>query len=69
VRFAHDHPAVAGLALGAGIFVVMNFVVLPLSAYPFTLQPTLAWIARNLGVHLSLGLTIAAIVFRGARAP
>ena len=63
-RFARAHPLVAGLALGTGIFVVMNFVVLPLSAYPFTLHPTWAWVARTLVVHLAIGLAIAAVLFR-----
>ena len=62
VRFAHEHPVVGGLALGAGLFGAMNFVVLPLSAYPFPLHPTPEWIVRTLVVHLAIGLTIAAVL-------
>jgi hypothetical protein len=49
-----------GLLFGLGIYLVMNFVVVPLSAVPFQFKYTPAKLARDLAVHTFLvGLPIA----------
>jgi hypothetical protein len=61
-------PVVSGLAYGVVVWLVMNYVVVPLSAigrWP-TLTPLAAII---IGVHMvCVGLPIALVVSRGARA-
>jgi hypothetical protein len=61
------HAVLAGLAFGVGIYVVMSFVVVPLSAAPFKMTFPLASVVRNLLVHMLLiGLPIALSVRRWA---
>jgi hypothetical protein len=58
-------PVVAGLAYGVAIYGFMNFVVLPLSAYPFPLRFPLLTTATGLLVHMAgVGLPIALITRR-----
>jgi hypothetical protein len=58
-------PVTAGLAYGVAIYVFMNFVVLPLSAYPFPLRFPLLTTATGLLVHMAgVGLPIALITRR-----
>ena len=58
-------PATAGLAYGVAIYVFMNFVVLPLSAYPFPLRFPLLTTATGLLVHMvGVGLSISLITRR-----
>ena len=62
-------PATAGLAYGVAIYVFMNFVVLPLSAYPFPLRFPLLTTATGLLVHMAgVGLPIALITRRAQAA-
>ncbi|QSX78667.1 hypothetical protein [Agrilutibacter solisilvae] len=54
------HPIEAGLAFGLGMFALMNFIVLPLSAFPHPVRFTALATGTNLASHLFLfGLPIA----------
>ena len=58
-------PVAAGLAYGVAIYGFMNFVVLPLSAYPFPLRFPLLTTATGLLVHMAgVGLPFALITRR-----
>lgn len=66
-----DEPYSSGLLYGFGIYVVMNFVVLPLSAYPYPVRfPPRSGIgmltmATGLLVHMvGVGLSISLITRR-----
>ena len=60
-----DEPVTVGLAYGVAIYGVMNFVVLPLSAYPFPLRFPLLTTASGLLVHMvGVGLPISLITRR-----
>jgi uncharacterized membrane protein YagU involved in acid resistance len=60
-----EEPVTAGLAYGVAIYVFMNFVVLPLSAYPFPLRFPLLTTATGLLVHMvGVGLSISLITRR-----
>jgi uncharacterized membrane protein YagU involved in acid resistance len=72
-RFAvlREHACIAGLLYGLAIFLVMNFVVVPLSAAPFQIHyrlwPTVGELASHL---LGVGLPISFITRRAfGRAP
>jgi hypothetical protein len=54
------HAVVSGLLFGVLVFLFMNFVVLPLSAYPFHPRYTVAALLRGFLFHaLLVGLPIA----------
>jgi len=54
------HSVPAGLAFGVLVYLFMNFVVLPLSAFPFELHFPVATLARGFVSHaLLVGLPIA----------
>lgn len=54
------HAVIAGLAFGVLVYVFMNFVVLPLSAFPFDLAYTTARLLEGFVSHAVLvGLPIA----------
>ena len=60
-----DEPISAGLVYGISIYAVMNFVVLPLSAYPFPMAFPLLRTATGLLVHMvGVGLPISLITRR-----
>lgn len=60
-----DEPITAGLLYGVAIYAVMNFVVLPLSAYPFPMNFPLLRTATGLLAHMVLvGLPIALLTRR-----
>ena len=60
-----DEPISAGLVYGIAIYAVMNFVVLPLSAYPFTMTFPLLRTATGLLVHMvGVGLPISLVTRR-----
>ena len=64
-RWLRDEPVTAGLAYGVAIYAVMNFVVLPLSAYPFPINFPLLRTATGLLVHMvGVGLPISLITRR-----
>jgi len=60
-----EEPITAGLAYGVAIYGFMNFVVLPLSAYPYPLRFPLLATATGLLAHMAVGLSIALITRRG----
>lgn len=63
-----DEPVTAGLAYGVAIYGVMNFVVLPLSAYPYPMRFPLLTTATGLLVHMvGVGLSISLITRRALR--
>ena len=58
-------PISAGLVYGLVIYAIMNFVVLPLSAYPFPMAFPLLRTAAGLLVHMvGVGLPISLITRR-----
>ena len=57
-------PVTAGLAYGVAIYAFMNFVVLPLSAYPYPLRFPLLTTATGLLAHMLVGLSISLITRR-----
>jgi len=57
-------PVATGLAFGVAIYAFMNFVVLPLSAYPYPLRFPLLTTATGLLAHMLVGLSIALITRR-----
>jgi hypothetical protein len=58
----------AGLLFGLAVYGFMNFVVLPLSAFPFTPHPAALTVATGLIVHMfGVGLPIALFTRRGQR--
>lgn len=69
LRWLSGHPVVAGAAFGLGVFVVMNFVVVPLSAFPHRLAFPPLVLACGLLAHMFLfGLPIALCVRAGLAA-
>lgn len=62
-----EEPITAGLAYGVAIYGFMNFVVLPLSAYPYPLRFPLLATATGLLAHMAVGLSIALITRRAHR--
>ena len=61
-------PVTAGALFGGGMYVVMNFVVLPLSAVPFTRKYAPVGVISELLVHMFLfGSSIALCVRGGLR--
>ncbi len=56
-------PVLAGLAFGLGVFVVMNLVVVPLSAFgPKPAHIALSWVLLNVVAMLVFGVLVALIV-------
>lgn len=47
---------------GVVIFLVMNWIVVPLSAYPYHPKITLYWTLANLAAMVIFGLMIAVVV-------
>lgn len=59
---------VCGLLYGVAIYLFMNFVVVPLSAFPHEPSFTVASVALNVSMHMLLvGLPIALVVRRSMR--
>jgi hypothetical protein len=71
LRLLTEHTVVSGLLYGVAVYLVMNFVVIPLSVVPRRAAPPLS--GRIIGLLLimfCIGLPIAVIVRRFAtRAP
>ncbi|HEX7048251.1 MAG TPA: hypothetical protein VF275_11835 [Gammaproteobacteria bacterium] len=60
IAFLLRHTVVSGVLYGVGVYLVMNFVVLPLSAIPFQLNYSVAEIIIGLSIHVTcVGLPIA----------
>jgi len=65
LRFPQQHAIIAGLLYGIAVYLFMNFVVLPLSAFPQRAAPPLS--GRIIGlliIMFCVGLPIAVIVHR-----
>lgn len=63
LRFLVQHPILAGLLYGVAVYLFMNFVVLPLSAFPQRAAPNLSGrIIGLLVIMFCIGLPIASIV-------
>ena len=54
-----QHPLRWGAAFGIAVFLVMNGIVVPLSAYPKLPRVTPYWVASNLAAMLLFGMVIA----------
>lgn len=68
LRFLIERPVTWGLVYGVLVYAFMNFVVLPLSAFPQRTPPRLS--SRVIGlliIMFCIGLPIAAIVRRFSR--
>jgi hypothetical protein len=68
LRFLVERPIIAGLLYGVAVYFFMNFVVLPLSAFPQRVAPPLS--GRIIGlliIMFCIGLPIALIVSRFSR--
>ena len=64
------HAVPFGIAYGVVIYLVMNFVVIPLSAFPLKGPVRLPVLARGLAVHMFLiGLAIALSIRHFAKGP
>lgn len=60
LRFMTERALMAGLLYGVCVYLVMNFVVIPLSAFPTALTFTPVRVAINVVAHMVLfGLPIA----------
>jgi len=60
LSFMTKRAVMSGLIYGIGVYVVMNFVVLPLSAFPTQMTYTPVRVAINVVAHMILfGLPIA----------
>ena len=67
-RFLRDRAFVAGVVFGVGIWLTMNFVVLPLSAAPpFRLSWSVGSVSNALVHFLVLGPVIALVMRRAPR--
>ena len=66
--FLRRRPVVSGLIYGICVYIVMNFVVLPLSALPPTRQPATVASRINgvLALMFCIGLPISLLVRRGS---
>jgi len=63
--FLVRHAVVSGLLYGIVVYSVMNFVVLPLSAFPFKLSyPPAVLLRSSLIIMVCVGLPIALVVRR-----
>ena len=68
IKWLGARPVTAGLAYGVGVFVVMNMIVVPLSAFaPRPAHLSLASIAANLAAMLVFGVIVAMLVRRLSR--
>ncbi|MET0231655.1 MAG: hypothetical protein ABW186_12045 [Rhodanobacteraceae bacterium] len=67
--FMTRHAVASGLAFGVCVYVVMNFVVVPLSAFPTPMTYTPVRVAINVVAHMILfGLPIALATRAASRA-
>ena len=60
LRFLISYPIICGMLYGVGIYLFMNFAVLPLSAIPFKMSYPWPSLVGGLLIHmLGIGLPIA----------
>jgi uncharacterized membrane protein YagU involved in acid resistance len=68
LAWLRSRPILAGLAFGLGVFVVMNLIVVPLSAFgPKPAHISLVWVLLNVLAMLVFGVIVATIVRGGFR--
>jgi hypothetical protein len=69
LRFLVNHPFICGPLYGIGVYLFMNFVVLPLSAIgPRATAPPLSALIGGLLIHMfGIGLVIALVVRKHSR--
>lgn len=68
LSWLRSQPVTAGLAFGLGVFVVMNLIVVPLSAFgPKPAHISLVWVLLNVLAMLVFGVIVATIVRSGFR--
>jgi len=62
------YPIASALLYGFGVFIVMNLIVLPLSAAPPVPAPTMPWLIEAIIEHiLAIGLPLGILVRRNAQ--
>jgi hypothetical protein len=65
VKFLIDQPIVSGVLYGVVVYLLMYYVIVPLSAAPFQMPHTPDAIARDVFIHIiCIGLPIALVVRR-----
>lgn len=70
IRLLNLRPYLSGTVYGLAVFVIMQHIVLPLSAEPRTHQSNHAWLIADIASHiLFIGITIALITRRYAYSP
>ena len=69
LRFLVERPVPAGLLYGVIVYLFMNFVVLPLSAFPMRPVTLTGRVIGMLIIMFCIGLPIALIVSRSRPAP
>ncbi len=68
LRFLVERAVPWGLLYGVGVYLFMNFLVVPLSAVPPRPSPTVMGVARMVVIHmLCVGLPISLILRRDSR--
>ena len=68
LAWLRSRPVLAGLVFGFGVFVVMNLIVVPLSAFgPKPAHISLIWLLLNILAMLVFGVIVATIVRWGLR--
>lgn len=65
IKFLVDQPIVSGVLYGIFVYLLMYYVIVPLSAAPFQMPHTLDATARDVFIHIvCIGLPIALITRR-----
>jgi len=68
LRFLITHAASCGILYGVGVYLLMNFVVLPLSAIPFKMSYPWPALIGGLLIHMfGIGLPISLAVRWGSK--
>lgn len=67
IPLLRTHPWRCGLAYGLGIYALMSFVVLPLSAAGNPDFRNTAWVASSIAMHLLIGVLCAFAARRALR--
>jgi hypothetical protein len=69
IELLRRRPIVGAMLFGIGMYAVMTFIVLPLSAFPYPILPLIPWIvALNLLVHMFLVGVPISLAAKRARA-
>ena len=67
IQLLRRHAIAGALLYGIGVFIVMNMLVIPLSAAPVIPPPTLPWLIEIVVDHmLVVGLPLGILVRRNA---